>query len=211
MSDYQTIITLFREWEIRSVIPICGFASFPTKKKLLPLSFAVAYDPTNYRHQSGLYMRPCKHRKIFTFDLKKGDNRVIRTGLWCWFCFQRRGSTMHSCPTITLEHLTYWAELVLTFWPLALDVSPSLSDMRGATWPHKSSPCLRSQTAVFSSDSEPMFNCTGALSQILHHHVFILAGGGRADDGAKWGEKQTHTGPKSPHLSCEEAVPLKRQ
>lgn len=40
-----------------------------------------------------------------------------------------------------------------------------------------------------------MFNCKGALSQILHHHhhVFILAGGGRVDYEAKWGEKQTHT------------------
>lgn len=73
-----------------------------------------------------------------------------------------------------------------------------LCSMRSAAWPQT---LLLAQEAallrfvlVLRNDSNV---CKKAQSPVLHHHrrVFVLTGGGRFDYEAKWGEKQTHTGP----------------
>lgn len=113
-----------------------------------------------------------------------------------YHCHPGLFSLMKQCPTITSA-----AELVLTSWPLLLDVSPSLSDMWGATWPHDPSPASnahkhKARLRCFAACLSQCWAVRQQLSQILHHHhVFIRAGGGRAGYEAERGETQTHTGP----------------
>lgn len=100
---------------------------------------------------------------------------------------------MHSRPTIT-----FWASDILSWTCLDL-----LTSCAGcvclAKWHERCNSTaqrvfLGRTTVVFCGVSESVCVCWGALSQILyHHHVFILAGGGRADYEAKWGERYRHT------------------
>ena len=104
---------------------------------------------------------------------------------------------LHQCSTVTsaAADTLSWTRLDLLTSCVSLSLWHARHNMTAQVfllpWKKKKSACK-----VFCSDSGPMFNCKGALSQILHHHhhhVFILAGGGRVDYEAKWGEKQTHT------------------
>ncbi len=127
--------------------------------------------------------------------MKRSYLQDFNTGLFVWFFIQRSRSTSAPVPANNL--CSNWHTELNLSWPpdllhwMRLPHSVTCEARHDHT---NASSAPRSRAEVFRGGSEPMFNCKGALSQILHHHhVFILAGGGRVDYEAKWGEKQTHT------------------
>lgn len=112
---------------------------------------------------------------------------------------KRKVSNLLGCNLMLQAHNAFMSDNnLLSKWHTELNLSWPPDLLRLAQWHERCNSTaqrvLRKTTVVFCGVSESVCVCWGALSQILyHHHVFILAGGGRADYEAKWGERYRHT------------------